>query len=403
MKTTPHKSERIHSLDSLRAIMMLLGLVLHSAITYGVIDYGDGWSLKDSNSTHISNDILVGLIHAFRMQIFFFVAGFFGALLFYERSPIRMTKNRVNRIVLPFIVFVLVLWPGIVFCFSYTRLVFDNDPAAFSHALANLYNIDSWIPQRTFHLWFLYYLALITLVSVLLGLLFNKLPKVSHAISNSFNWIIVRPVSRILIFGTGSASIYFIMGTYSVNTSTSFIPEFETFIYYFFFYIVGWILFKSKHLLGTMKMLDWVSSLFGLVLFFVYYILNDYLYYEAKIGLKSVLVWAFIFGITGLFIRFGSHHSSRMRYVSDSSYWVYLIHLSFTALIPGLIADWLIPATLKFLFVMTTTGIICFVTYHYLVRGTFIGKFLNGRKYSRKLSDIKEGVKSKVVEPIPAE
>jgi hypothetical protein len=25
-----------------------------------------------------------------------------------------------------------------------------------------------------------------------------------------------------------------------------------------------------------------------------------------------------------------------------------------------------------------------------MVRGTFIGKFLNGRKYSRKLSDIKQ-------------
>jgi hypothetical protein len=42
------------------------------------------------------------------------------------------------------------------------------------------------------------------------------------------------------------------------------------------------------------------------------------------------------------------------------------------------------------LFVVLSTGVICFVSYHYLVRGTFIGKFLNGRKYSRKLSDLKQ-------------
>jgi hypothetical protein len=29
------------------------------------------------------------------------------------------------------------------------------------------------------------------------------------------------------------------------------------------------------------------------------------------------------------------------------------------------------------------------VTYHYFVRSTFIGEFLNGRRYSRKISDIK--------------
>ena len=36
-----NKPERLHSLDSLRAIMMLLGLVLHSAITYGTIEYDE--------------------------------------------------------------------------------------------------------------------------------------------------------------------------------------------------------------------------------------------------------------------------------------------------------------------------------------------------------------------------
>ncbi|WP_455170471.1 acyltransferase family protein, partial [Aegicerativicinus sediminis] len=95
MKNQPRKTERIHSLDSLRAIMMLLGLVIHSAITYGVVDYGNSWSLKDPNTIQSSNDFIVFFIHAYRMQIFFAVAGFFGAMLFYERRPLKMVKNRV--------------------------------------------------------------------------------------------------------------------------------------------------------------------------------------------------------------------------------------------------------------------------------------------------------------------
>ena len=82
MKTIPHKTERIHSLDSLRAIMMLLGLVLHSALTYNVTNHGHAWLLKDPESTNIATDSIVFLIHFFRMPIFFLVAGFFGSMLF---------------------------------------------------------------------------------------------------------------------------------------------------------------------------------------------------------------------------------------------------------------------------------------------------------------------------------
>jgi membrane-bound acyltransferase YfiQ involved in biofilm formation len=89
-----------------------------------------------------------------------------------------------------------------------------------------------------------------------------------------------------------------------------------------------------------------------------------------------------------------------MRYISDSSYWVYLIHLSFTAIIPSFIVDWEIPSTLKFLIVLISAGIICFVSYHYLVRGTFIGKFLNGRKYSKKLADIKKTEELSRIKPV---
>jgi len=403
MKNQPHKTERLHSLDSLRAIMMLLGLVIHSAITYGTIDYGDGWSLKDPSATHFSNDMIVVFIHAFRMQTFFLVAGFFGALLFYERQPLKMIKNRTARIIFPFLVFLLLLWPTIVFTFDYTRAIFDGSNNALVGALANFSSLEILIPKSTFHLWFLYYLAMITLVSVGLALVLRKLPMVTSTISKAFNWVFEKSILRIVIFAGISALVYFIMGTYELATSNSLVPDFNTFIYYFVFYSIGWVLFKSKHLLETFLNYDWLNTVIGVLLFLVYILMNETLSYEASIVLKSLMVWCLIFGITGLFIRYGSRHSAKMRYISDASYWVYLIHLSFTAIIPSLIVDWPIPATLKFLVVFIATGVICFTSYHYLVRGTFIGQFLNGRKYTRKLSDIKESPVVAQIETVLAE
>lgn len=390
MITQTHKTERLHSLDSLRAIMMLLGLVLHSSITYGIIDYGNGWmGLKDPHSTHLSNDFIVSFIHSFRMQIFFFVSGFFGAMLFYEKNPLKMIENRIARIVLPFIVFVIILGPILFFSFNYTRLVFEGNPDALEIALTNFSELKTMIPTSTFHLWFLYYLAMITFVSVLLALVIKRLPVVTISVSKAFSWTIQKPIIRVLVFAGLSALIYFIIGNYQVETPFSFIPEFYTFLYYFFFYIVGWVLFKAKHILDTFKKYDWINFILGLILFSTYFFMKDSIGFETKIILKSFMVWLFIFGITGLFIRYGSNHSSKMRYLSDSSYWVYLVHLPFAAFLPSLIVDWPLPATFKFLFVLISTGVICYVSYHYLVRGTFIGQFLNGRKYSRNLSDIK--------------
>jgi hypothetical protein len=396
MQNFPHKTERLHSMDALRAIMMLLGLVIHSALTYAVTDWGSTWSLKDPNATHWTNDYIVDFVHVFRMQIFFFVAGFFGALLFYERKPRRMIRNRIQRIVFPFLVFVFLLWPSVIVCFVYTRLSFAGNPEAWATATAYLTQIEGYIPGSTFHLWFLYYLALITGFTVIIAFIAKKYKAFTNKTSGLFKSIIKHPILRILVFASFTAVVYVFMNTSQVATSNAFIPDLNTFTYYAFFYMIGWILFKSKHLLDELKRMDWWSTALGIALFSVYFFWkDDFKFYDAII-IKSITVWCLIFGITGLFIRYTSNHSRVMRYISDASYWVYLIHLSFTAIIPGLIMNWTLPATVKFLIVMLGTFFVCFVSYHYLVRATFIGQFLNGRRYSKKIKDIKPAKQQKV-------
>jgi len=184
------------------------------------------------------------------------------------------------------------------------------------------------------------------------------------------------------------------MGTSMVEVSVNLTPDLNTFLFHFFFYIIGWVLFKSKHLLGTMIRFDWISLILAIIIATTQglitqnwdseTIMTQYLNSELIMLSNAFIIWLFTFGITGLFIRYGSKHSTKMRYISDSSYWVYLIHLPLTAIIPAFIYDLPFSAITKFLFVLLLTSFICFVSYHYLVRGSFIGKFLNGRKYPRK-------------------
>ncbi|WP_103864754.1 acyltransferase family protein [Aquimarina sp. I32.4] len=400
MKTQPQKSERLHSLDSLRSIMMLLGLVIHSAITYGVHNYGNDWILKDTGAMHISNDLIVVLIHFFRMPIFFLVAGFFGSMLFYKRGYLKMMKNRISRIVHPFIVFILLLWPILYFSMGYTAEVLAGNKDAFAETIAHFSNPIMFIPQLTYHLWFLYYLILITVCSVLLALLVKKTPNVSKMVSKVFNWTFQKPFLRVIVFASLTWFTYLIVGTTIIEAPFSFVPKIDTFLFYFYFYIAGWVLFKSKHLLNSMMRLDWASTILGIISFLGCIVAGPSLSYEWVILLQSLIIWLFIFGIIGLFIRYGSTYSPKMRYISDASYWVYLVHLPLTAIIPGFLYDWDMPATIKFLTVLISTTTICFVTYHFLVRASFIGKFLNGRKYPNKFSSSKKERIPSISKPI---
>jgi fucose 4-O-acetylase-like acetyltransferase len=163
MKALTQKTERLHSLDSLRAIMMILGIVLHTAITYNGTEPSLSWPIKDPEvSSHFLN-WLGFFIHNFRMPIFMMVAGFFAALLFYDRSPNKMIVNRIKRIVFPFIIFVMILWPLVQLGFSYSEEVFNLDPSyTFSDFFENPVNL---IPAFTMHLWFLYYLIMFSIAS----------------------------------------------------------------------------------------------------------------------------------------------------------------------------------------------------------------------------------------------
>lgn len=356
---------------------MLLGIVLHATEPYSLGE--DAFWAKDPNGTHISMNYIFGIIHIFRMPIFFMVAGFFGSMLFYERGPKLMMRNRVRRILIPFVVFLLLLHPLLVTVWTYTS-------ATMGVRITSIMTTMSWFPDITYHLWFLYYLLIITILSFCLASLLKKVPRLTARITKVFEWLMRRKAVFILIFSI----ILFLMLVWMwdtwIPTSLSFIPDTPVVLTYGMFYFIGWVLFKSKHFLDNMIRNDWLFTIFGVVIFSLRFAFRPYIDDVLYGALNAIVVWFFLFGVSGLFIRYASRYSARMRYVSDASYWVYLVHLPIVGLIPAFIYEWPIPVLAKFLIVVVVTTFICFTSYHFLVRSTFIGKFLNGRKYPRKIA-----------------
>jgi peptidoglycan/LPS O-acetylase OafA/YrhL len=385
MPEAPQRTERLHALDSLRAIMMLLGLVLHSAISYGAMDFGEAWTLKDPETTSPLFDLLVGYIHAFRMPVFFAIAGFFGALLFYERSPRAMAQNRLSRIVYPFVVFLFLLWPPVVLAWVYTTAAMAGDTASLSSAVAESFSPRVLVPGNPMHLWFLEYLVFFSVAAWLAALVLRRAPTVTGRIRKAFELWMRSPVLRPLAFAALTFVLLLLMDSPWPEKTGGFLPAWQPLLNYFTFYLFGWLLYGSRQLLPGLTRHAWTLVIVASVLFLVKAAFWNMLGPVAFMALNALAVWCFVLGITGLFVRYFSHHSATMRFVSDAAYWFYLIHLPLTALGAGLLIGTGLPAAVKFSLVLLGTTLICLVTYVFLVRGTFVGQFLNGRKYPRTM------------------
>ncbi len=85
--------QRVHSLDAYRGVLMLLGIVIHSAFKFPV-DEGD-------YVTEAVNHLSLWVVHIFRMPAFFILSGFFGSLLWRRYGGAGMLMNRFERVVLP--------------------------------------------------------------------------------------------------------------------------------------------------------------------------------------------------------------------------------------------------------------------------------------------------------------
>ena len=72
-----------------------------------------------------------------------------------------------------------------------------------------------------------------------------------------------------------------------------------------------------------------------------------------------------------------------VRYVSDASYWIYIVHLPVVVAMQVAVGHLPWHWSVKFPLVLAASLAVLFGSYRYLVRATFIGQLLNGRKHPR--------------------
>lgn len=151
---------------------MWLGIVIHVAA-----NHLDGPMLLPwrDQATSALADLLAAVIHVFRMPLFLMLAGYFVALLVERMGPRQMLHHRMRRIALPFVLF----WPGLFVLTGLLAMLYAHRAARGEFGIS--FDVLPTLPHvpliNTLHLWFLYQLVGLTLLTYAVLRLAPRLPQ----------------------------------------------------------------------------------------------------------------------------------------------------------------------------------------------------------------------------------
>lgn len=384
---------RYYGLDALRGGMMMLGIVLHASMLYLVTPPPTMPLPTDRNHAFVF-DLVFAFIHSFRMPTFFVLAGFFTSLLIEKRGLRGTYKDRAKRILLPLVVGIVTILPFtflfmIDFALSARFGTHDLIPDREALAMFSREVAAKGVPTGKLslgHLWFLYYLCFFYLLIPLC----QALVSLSAKFEARFRRWLASPFLLLAFALYTAGTLWPFHGGQLHEGFIYFEPHVPSLVYYGSFFVLGYILHHYREFLQVLARNVSSWALLATILFplAVYASQLDHEVHGASFArhlgavlANSVCTWALICLFLGSALRFFDRESPWIVYVSQSAYWVFLVHLPLVNFAGWWLVQFDLPAVCKFLLVCAFTSYVAFTTFHYWVQKTWISDFLYGRRF----------------------
>lgn len=371
------EQQRYSAIDNLRAWMMLLLIPFHAAIPFITIPAPHGFNDPDKG---VFFDGVVLFLVSFRRPVFFLVGGLFAAMMLDRRGVRGMLKNRFQRILLPLVLGWIVLAP-------LTRAAYKFAAASSQQGTieAGWRKLADWSWLRwsnPYHLWFLIALLLFYALALAFRWLLPRVLGARVAACDAATRRFLASPWRPLLFA-GIAGLGFIPSEFCRQDRGNVYLALAQAV----FFGLGWLMYRHIDLLEAQAKHCVKYCIAGLLLlplatwtkWHCMHPSDDFFAWHFASGLAFSLMASFmVFGVLGVFVAHVNGKSARMRYLSDSSYWIYLAHMPVVVFAGGVMATTHWPGIVNFLAANAITIPIVLVTYHGCVRYTPIGTLLNG-------------------------
>jgi glucans biosynthesis protein C len=364
---------RIHSMDALRASTMFLLVPVHAANLAAVNGHPGAWATG-----------IFWVVHVFRMPLFFAMSGFFLALMLTRKGLNETVRNRTLRIAVPLLVGLVTLMPLTLFVAQQTGTVTSNEGVP----------TGSPFTFEPGFLWFLWYLLIVDAVAVALYL---SAPRFLRAAGGRFRDLLARPPGGILLLAIPTMIALWPAPTWTAGANVnSYLPDLPALAYYSLFFALGATLFVHREIVAAASRNAWRWAAWALVAALPAGLLfslhnsghgSQPLVHGAGLLIYAIATWLSLIALVGLADRYLNRSRPRLRYMADSSYWIYLSHLPAMVLAVALIGAMSLGTAPQFVLVTAVSLTFSLVTYPLFVRYTVIGRVLNGprRRQSGRL------------------
>jgi peptidoglycan/LPS O-acetylase OafA/YrhL len=381
---TEDRQTRYHAIDNLRATMISIVMFGHALLPYVTFPR----SFKDPQ-THIGFDAIAIFLYGFAMPVFFVTAGFSTALIHQRKGLRGLGRNRVQRIFLPLLAAYVLLSPLTRAAFRFTR---ETAQSGSLQAGLDRVLLGDWIYWgKPYHLWFL--VSLLVYSALAVGLRWSVLRIAGDRkdrLLSAFRYLFVSrgrlPLLTLLV-ASMMVPAYVVYGADATTVPMQ--------LALFGFFVFGWLLYLHRDLLPTFQRRAWRPIAAAiLVLPLAVWSTRARLVTpddgRLLVGMvagitNSLLAACMTFGLLGVFGARSSRPSALGQYVSDASYWVYLIHYPLVIAAAGLLIVTPFPALLKYLLTLAIVVPVVLASYHFGVRSTRFGRWLKSDKRAAKV------------------
>lgn len=307
MSTHLKTNARLHYLDSVRSLLMLLGIPFHASLIY---DATQAWSIKSGSSSDLIGAI-GSLTTSFRMPAFFIVSGFFSYLTL-ARSPARQwLRTRYERLAIPLLAAALMLNPFQIMVTEASKPGV-SEAEAINAIVQKLTTVGShWLR----HLWFL---PTLLVLCTILGAVVHI--SRSHTVARRHPLLRFTRQPRMFFWlYVGSTGVFsWVLSAIQID-----FPHWP--LRYAPFFFLGVILASTTHLLDDFLKLNPVTLVLTLTLPVAFHFVrsDSSLIKDVIQSTCGILMAKSLLGVT---YRYANKPMPLVRKVADASYSIYLAH-----------------------------------------------------------------------------
>ena len=385
------ETHRFHQFDNLRAVIVLLGIPFHAAFfLYAIALLKSGHPFSDNSQipTYTIHDaffLLAFYLHTYYMPLFFLLAGFSSHLLHEKKGVAHFVRNRLIRIGLPFVLFMLLMAP---FALSPILAMTLQDHQSFLKVIQLKYQDGSlWhYLDNTWSGWFLYDLLCFYVASLLWMMITHrrfKTNKIALFLHEKMQQLLLSRWIYLFVLVLSVAALMLGGNWYDVP-HRSFQLSFSLLFYYGLWYFIGWHIWKRRTDLSHLVECPWKKLLVSFLAYIVFLVMYHQFYNAQSVWLHWVTTSTYcismIFGVfanLGIAYRYLSSHQPILRYFVSASYWIYLTKIPVLFALTPMLVSIAMPVYMQFILATFFCLAITVGSYQLLVRHTWL-RFLMG-------------------------